>query len=191
MAKLADKQELVDVATALFRQKGYSATSVSDIVAACGISKGSLYHHFDSKEALAVAALNRVSEYFRRELFSLVLDAPQAGAAELAAFNQAVEVFFSQHPDGCLLANLSLELAAPTSLFQPCIQAFFAQWAEVYACVFRPLYPEQQAQQMADDALASVHGGILLQRIRGSMASLQRQHAHLLQLATGTHNELC
>lgn len=185
MAKLADKQQLVDVATALFRQQGYSATSISDIVAACGISKGSLYHHFESKEALAVAALNRVSEYFRRELFSLVLDAPQAGVAELAAFNQAVEVFFSQHPDGCLLANLSLELAASNALFQPCIQAFFAQWAEVYTCAFRPLYPEQQAQQMADDALACVHGGILLHRIRGSLASLQRQHAVLLQLAAG------
>lgn len=50
------RSKLIDAAHALVRRKGYSATSVDEICAAAGVTKGAFFHHFASKEALAVAA---------------------------------------------------------------------------------------------------------------------------------------
>ncbi|OZB93513.1 TetR/AcrR family transcriptional regulator [Paenibacillus sp. XY044] len=46
------KQTIVEGAKALFAAKGYAATSMMDICEATGCSKGSIYHHFQSKEDL-------------------------------------------------------------------------------------------------------------------------------------------
>ena len=46
----------------LIREKGYSATSVDELCAKAGVTKGAFFHHFQSKDALAVAAANRWSE---------------------------------------------------------------------------------------------------------------------------------
>ena len=48
--------KLLDTALLVIRGKGYSATRVEDVCAAAGLTKGSFFHHFDSKEALALAA---------------------------------------------------------------------------------------------------------------------------------------
>ncbi|MCM3080685.1 TetR/AcrR family transcriptional regulator [Brevibacillus invocatus] len=51
------KKRIVDAARALFVQKGYKATSIEDIVAATGSSKGNIYYHFKSKEGLFLTLL--------------------------------------------------------------------------------------------------------------------------------------
>ena len=48
--------KLLQAAVAVIRTKGYSATSVDELCAAAGVTKGAFFHHFASKEALAVAA---------------------------------------------------------------------------------------------------------------------------------------
>src|SRR6202167_5826980 len=50
------KTRLLDAALHIIRAKGYSATRVEDICETAGLTKGSFFHHFDSKEALALAA---------------------------------------------------------------------------------------------------------------------------------------
>lgn len=47
---------LLDAALAVFRARGYAGTTVDDLCAAAGCTKGAFFHHFPSKEALAVAA---------------------------------------------------------------------------------------------------------------------------------------
>ena len=75
MDKLVGKQQLTDQAIALFRSKGYSATSIAEIVNACGVTKGSLYYHFRSKEELALAAMDQVHRYFTDHVFRFVSEA--------------------------------------------------------------------------------------------------------------------
>jgi TetR/AcrR family transcriptional repressor of nem operon len=48
---------LLNAALHIIRQKGYAATTVDDICAEAGVSKGSFFHHFKSKDALAIAAV--------------------------------------------------------------------------------------------------------------------------------------
>ncbi len=50
------KTRLLDAALYVIRAKGYSATRVEDICAAAGLTKGSFFHHFKTKEELALAA---------------------------------------------------------------------------------------------------------------------------------------
>src|SRR5687768_12296336 len=50
------RERILDAAVAMIRSKGYSATTVDDLCAAAGVTKGSFFHHFGSKEDLAVAA---------------------------------------------------------------------------------------------------------------------------------------
>jgi TetR/AcrR family transcriptional repressor of nem operon len=56
------RAELLAAALRAIRTKGYSATTVDDICAAAGRTKGSFFHHFDSKEALGVAAAEHWAE---------------------------------------------------------------------------------------------------------------------------------
>jgi AcrR family transcriptional regulator len=51
--------EIPDAAAALFAREGYRGTSMREVATAAGIQAGSLYHHFPSKEAIAVATLLR------------------------------------------------------------------------------------------------------------------------------------
>ena len=52
---------LLDAGVAVIRAKGLSATTVDDLCATAGVTKGAFFHHFDSKEAYAVAAADHWS----------------------------------------------------------------------------------------------------------------------------------
>jgi TetR/AcrR family transcriptional regulator, transcriptional repressor for nem operon len=54
--RVTAKTKLIDAAHALVRRQGYAATTVDEICNAAGVTKGAFFHHFVSKEALAVAA---------------------------------------------------------------------------------------------------------------------------------------
>jgi len=54
--RTAASTKLLDAALRVIRSKGYSAATVDDICEAAGVSKGSFFHHFASKEDLAIAA---------------------------------------------------------------------------------------------------------------------------------------
>lgn len=54
------KRALVDVATRLFTQQGYAATSLDQIVAGARVTKGALYHHFSGKQAVFEAAFEKI-----------------------------------------------------------------------------------------------------------------------------------
>ena len=56
------KAKLLDAALSVIRTKGYSATTVDQLCAAAGVTKGAFFHHFKSKDDLAVAAADYWSE---------------------------------------------------------------------------------------------------------------------------------
>ena len=55
-ARHESKTRLLEAALSVIRAKGYSATRVEDVCAAAGVTKGSFFHHFDTKEELALEA---------------------------------------------------------------------------------------------------------------------------------------
>ena len=60
-AQHESRTRILDAALDVFRAKGYTATRVDDICAAAGLTKGSFFHHFKTKDELAIAAADRWS----------------------------------------------------------------------------------------------------------------------------------
>jgi TetR/AcrR family transcriptional repressor of nem operon len=58
------RDKLLSAATDLIRRNGYVATSVDDICSEAGVTKGAFFHHFESKDALAEAAIGKWGEFF-------------------------------------------------------------------------------------------------------------------------------
>ncbi len=65
------RSKLIDAAHALVRRQGYTATSVDEICAAAGVTKGAFFHHFASKEALGVAAAQAWTDRADELIFTL------------------------------------------------------------------------------------------------------------------------
>jgi TetR/AcrR family transcriptional regulator, transcriptional repressor for nem operon len=66
------KTRILDAAMQIFRTKGYAATTVDDVCAAADLTKGSFFHHFKSKQELAVEA----AQHFAAMAESLFSTAP-------------------------------------------------------------------------------------------------------------------
>ncbi len=59
---LDSRQEILRTAARLFQQRGYDATSMNDVAAALKLSKGGLYHHFQSKDEILFEIMNHAME---------------------------------------------------------------------------------------------------------------------------------
>jgi TetR/AcrR family transcriptional regulator, transcriptional repressor for nem operon len=64
------RSKLIEAAHATVRAKGYSATSVDELCATAGVTKGAFFHHFASKEALAVAAAGAWTDMAEQRIFT-------------------------------------------------------------------------------------------------------------------------
>lgn len=60
--KQKSHERIIDAAARLFRRDGISATSVSDVMQAAGLTQGGFYRHFSSKEDLVTAAFERSAD---------------------------------------------------------------------------------------------------------------------------------
>lgn len=76
--KQSAKEKILDATLAIIRSKGYAATTVDDLCAEAGVTKGAFFHHFKSKEDLAVAA----ADYWSETTSSLFAQAPYHNHAD-------------------------------------------------------------------------------------------------------------
>jgi len=66
------KQEILRTAARLFQQRGYDATSMNDVAAALKLSKGGLYHHFQSKDEILFEIMNHAMEITQERVLNPV-----------------------------------------------------------------------------------------------------------------------
>jgi TetR/AcrR family transcriptional regulator, transcriptional repressor for nem operon len=110
-----DRDAVLVLARDLFWERGYEATSISDLELRTGINRSSLYREFGSKRDLFTAALE---SYTDRVVATLVADLRKPGAsleAVVSLFARLAVIFRSQASvteRGCLLVNATAELAA-------------------------------------------------------------------------------
>lgn len=65
MSTFDTQEAILEAATGLFLQRGYEGVSIRDITKAVGLTKGAIYHHFESKEALLGAVIGREFASYR------------------------------------------------------------------------------------------------------------------------------
>ena len=63
------KEQILEAAMKVFVKKGYSQTRMEDIAEVSGLSKGAIYHHYDSKKSLFLALIDYWEEYFFFKVF--------------------------------------------------------------------------------------------------------------------------
>jgi AcrR family transcriptional regulator len=100
----ARRAELVSAATTMFAQRGVAATAVSDIVKAAGVAQGTFYLYFDSKDAVIVAVVDRVTHEILESTTARVADGSSAVDKLLAL--GAVLSDLGAEPDAAALIDL-------------------------------------------------------------------------------------
>src|SRR5574341_1603893 len=98
MAKVS-RDEIIVAAIQLFNHNGYHATTMRDIARAVSIQKPSLYHHFDSKEAILQCILETGMDRLIREL-SAIVNADMDCADKLRAAIRAHAMMIAGNPAG-------------------------------------------------------------------------------------------
>ena len=109
--KDARPAEILDAALAVFAQKGFAATKLDDIAAKAGITKGTIYLYFDSKQAL-FEALARQSVGAQIEQVTAQLANFSGTSAELLRFVLSTMGRFVMTSDRIVLPRLVLAEAA-------------------------------------------------------------------------------
>lgn len=87
----AKKQAILDTAQSLFYEKGYEQTSVQDIIDALQTSKGSFYHHFESKIELLITLCEQ-------RIFEALEDYKEQSEQEQSAYGKLSMLFYWMNP---------------------------------------------------------------------------------------------
>ena len=106
-----DEEQVLDLAMEAFWRHGYEATSVSDLVEATGLAKGSLYKAFGDKHSLYLRVLQRYLEGGYRHARRTLFDAPDAMAGIQGWLDNAVGMAVCDLRKGCFGVNCTIESA--------------------------------------------------------------------------------
>src|SRR5277367_394286 len=113
MPRPSVRQKIVDAALEVLIEKGFHGCGVQDITDAAGVPKGSFYNHFESKEALGAEALDRFWQRSGCGLLGILSDENLKPIERLRRYFTVASSSLSDggYRCGCLVGNLSLELA--------------------------------------------------------------------------------
>jgi TetR/AcrR family transcriptional repressor of nem operon len=181
------KQKILDAALRMFREQGYTATAVDDLCRAAGVTKGAFFHHFDSKEAVTLAAI----EYWNQYTGSLFENAPywqvddprarllayldfraELVRGELAEFTcllgTLVQETFGSHPALQAACGAGMESHLQTLL--PTIQAAKAKYAPK---------AKWSAESLAQYTQVVLQGSFVLAKAQNDPQVVRESIAHL------------
>ena len=92
------RQQILEAAAHIFRQKGFHATSMQDIADAVNLQKASLYHHIDSKQEILLALLDQALDLLIEDLEAIVeADSPPPDKLEAAIHSYVKKM--AEHAD--------------------------------------------------------------------------------------------
>lgn len=121
MARLRefDENKVLDAAIQLFWEKGYEATSLSDLTAKMGIQRPSIYAAFGDKKELFERALRKYTQSHAAYIRTQLNNQLSVKEAFRAFFNRLVEAEYGDGPNcGCFCINTMVELAPHDEKFE-------------------------------------------------------------------------
>ena len=89
------RQEILRTAARLFQQRGYDATSMNDVAAALKLSKGGLYHHFQSKDEILFEIMNHAMDITQERVLAPVRSIPDPEDRLRSLIRRHIEVVLS------------------------------------------------------------------------------------------------
>lgn len=99
------KERILETASELFFQKGYSGVGINEIIEKAGTAKASFYQHFPSKESLCTAWLRSIHERSETQRAELLASPEPPGKKLASYFEQLEEFLVASHYRGCPYSN--------------------------------------------------------------------------------------
>jgi len=178
MARQTAREKLLDAALKIMLEKGYSSTSVDELCEAAGVSKGSFYHFFKTKEDLGVELLR---DYHRRgsEAFAAGPHGqiPDPKERALAFVDHLLNIAAPMWGPGCLIGNFALDLTDAHPALQQEVSDTFRSVSDGMAAILAPLDPDQgpgAGNDLAEDFLVTLEGALVLARAHDDWAYVTR-----------------
>ena len=165
------REKILSEASLLFNQKGFGATTVSDVVAATGLKKGSLYFHFPGKDALGISILEKA-----REEFMVFLETSLTGKTPGKQLDNFLKNVLKKQSGtgfvgGCIFGNTALEMSDKDERYSNLIEQVFHEWMNKIEHVVQDAQASGQvrddlpAKTLARHIVSAIEGNIMLARV--------------------------
>jgi AcrR family transcriptional regulator len=131
------RERIVQAATQLFLRKGFAATSIADLAEAVEVTKGALYHHFESKEAIFSAVVGAIKRTWRNAVAREVV-ASRDPIQMLEKLLESHARFLEKNESFCLVLNsLSVEMQGVNPDLLSELQSAYADMARFIEQILR------------------------------------------------------
>jgi len=169
MSKETTKTLLLETGKRCFLERGYNNSGIEAILQAAGVPKGSFYYYFGSKEDFGLQVLNRFADGVRENFERCLGQEHLSPLGRLRCYFEEVCVRLEsqQCRNGCLVGNLSQELADQSEAFRSRLEEIFEEIRDRYAECLRlaqeagELSADLDVDALAEFCLASWQGAIL------------------------------
>ncbi len=194
---LTAKDKLLEAAQGLMLAKGYTATTVDEICMEAGLTKGSFFHYFESKEDLSKAALDR----FASSMFQMMEEAPFHKREDplkrvFGFLDFMLEIAKNPAiPKSCLIGNFSQELSGTHPEIRSLCEGYFSQWSEALKKDLddakRRYKPKASfdSLSLADHFIAVMEGSLILAKAKQETNVIEESIGHLRKYIKGLFQE--
>jgi TetR/AcrR family transcriptional repressor of nem operon len=181
------RRKLLQAAFEVIRAKGYAATTVDDLCAAAGVTKGAFFHHFETKDDLAVAAANHWSEWTGAFFAAAPYHQPRDPLERVLGYLDFRKAILTGDAKefSCLVGTMVQETydTAP-AIRDACEASISAHAAKVEADISaamaaRDMKPGWSAESLALHTQAVLQGAFILAKAKGGAAVAADSIDHL------------
>jgi TetR/AcrR family transcriptional regulator, transcriptional repressor for nem operon len=138
MIKPSVRERLLDAGLETLHRRGFNGCGVQEITESAGVPKGSFYNHFDSKEALGAAVVERYWQQRASSALQILEETDVPVRERLRRYFAALAAIMAKraYTGGCLIGNLGAELSDQSRLVGERLAAVFADWTKaVETCI--------------------------------------------------------
>lgn len=173
--KKTARDKLITAAEALMLSRGYASTSVDEICEAAGVSKGSFYHFFRTKEDLGLAVLDAFHARSGGIMAKGVKKSADPVDRSLALVDHIVDSAGVLWGKGCLLGSFALDLAETNPTIRKAVSDKFRQVAAALGEGLEPLGSEEEdGAELAEQFLVIVEGALVLAKAHDDWGYVER-----------------
>jgi len=180
------RQQLLEAAFHEIHRQGFQAASLSAILRQTGVTKGALYHYFDSKQALGYAVLDEwVLPYLRRTWFEPLRDrrTPPLQRLKRAIARAGEELDEEAIRLGCPLNNLAQEMSPLDEGFRRRTDQMYRTWLESIAAT---LMEAREQGEVAPELDPEATALFILATLEGCMGIAKNAQSRPLLLRCGS-----
>jgi len=175
-----NRDTVIAAATAVFWERGYSQTSIGDLVSATGLQPGSLYAAFGNKKGLFLEVIDQYNQAFIRKIRGL----RGQDSAALTKIRGLLQQIVDDAADGgaahgCLTVNALLEMSQHDRDIARRLRAYNAQLRKAFAWLVRDAQAEgdvvagQDPNELAAFVINNIWGMRVMCKSRPDRASLE------------------